>query len=219
MAPTCSTPFHCMVALAEAGEAPRSDTWLTGAERRQCAALSSAAQQADYRAARLAVRCAVAPSTGAGAAPRSVAVLRRPGAPPAVWLRCPRGGWRRAGVAVSLAHRDGRAAAVAAARGTPIGVDVERAGAVAPEHVRYFAGPAEAEAGPRDPTALWALKEAAWKALRLGPSCPLRALGLEFDAAGQVCAVVVRERRLRARAVLARPWPEHVVAVLLVGAA
>jgi len=46
----------------------------------------------------------------------------------------------------------------------------------------------------------------------------LRALALEFDAAGDVEAVVARGRRVPVRATLLRPWREHVVAVVVAGA-
>ena len=205
--------IRCTLALVDAGEIPRDDRWLSGPERRQCAALPSAGQRADYRAARLAARRAVAAHDGVDGRGCALAVLRRPGRAPAVWRRCARDGWRPAGVALSLAHRDGRAAAVRAPAGARVGVDVERVGAVAPGHVRWFAGPAEREAGPADPAALWALKEAVWKALRLGPSRPLRSLALEFDDERALRAVVVDDRRLRAWARLTRPWAAHVVAV------
>jgi 4'-phosphopantetheinyl transferase EntD len=210
---TTSGRLRCTLALADAGEAPCGDRWLTAPERRQCAALPSAAQRADYRAARLAARRAVGGDDAEGAPACPVAVLRRPGRAPSVWRRCPRDGWRPAAVALSLAHRDGRAAAVSAPRGARVGVDVERVGAVAPEHVRLFASPDERAAGPADPAALWALKEAVWKALRLRPSRPLRSLRLEFDDEATLRAVVVDERRLRAWARLSQPWATHVVAV------
>lgn len=210
---TTSGRLRCTLALADAGGARGDDRWLTPPERRQCAALPSAAQRADYRAARLAAKRAVAGGEAGRVPACPIAVLRRPGRAPSVWRRCPRGGWRRADVALSLAHRDGRAAAVSAPPGARVGVDVERVGAVAAEQVRYFAAPDERDAGPPDPAALWALKEAVWKALRLGPSRPLRSLRLEFDDQETLRAVVVDDRRLRAWARLSQPWTTHVVAV------
>lgn len=204
---------RCTLAIVDAGEVPCDDRWLSAPERRQCGALPSAAQRADYRAARLAAKRALAGADAERLPGCRIAVLRRPGRAPAVWRRGPRDGWRRADVVVSLAHRDGRAAAASAACGVRVGVDVERIGAVAPEHARHFAAPDERETGPADPAALWALKEAVWKALRLGPSRPLRSLRLEFDDEATLRTVVVGDRRLRAWARLTQPWATHVVAV------
>ncbi len=212
----------CVVAVAEAREA-HAGRGLTRGERRECAALAGRARRDDYRAARLAAKRAVArlghgPGADGVGALRRVSARRRPGAAPAVRTRAPGGAWRAGAVALSLAHEDGRAAAAAAPAGARVGVDVARAGAVDAAHVRYFATAAERRRGPRDAAALWALKEAAWKALALGPACPLRAVALEFTAARRVAAVRVRGRRVPARAALLRPWRGHVVAVLVAGA-
>ncbi len=211
----------CVVAVADAGER-LAGVGLTRGERRECAALVDRARRGDYRAARLAAKRAVARLGGRGAgdagALRRVSARRRAGAPPLVRARAPGGAWRALPVALSLAHEDGRAAAAAAAPGTRVGVDVARAGAIDAAHVRYFATAAERRRGPRDAAALWALKEAAWKALALGPACPLRAVALEFSAARRVAAVRVHGRRVPARAALLRPWRDHVVAVLVAGA-
>jgi 4'-phosphopantetheinyl transferase EntD len=216
----------CAVGLAEAGEAHAVEG-LTRAERRECASLSGRAGRADYRAARLAAKRALVRLAGDGrgaggddlGALRRVSARRRPGAPPAARARAPGGRWRAEAVTLSLAHRDGRAAATAAPAGTPVGVDVERAGAVPAAYVRYFASAEERERGPGDAAELWALKEAAWKALALGPAVPLRALAVEFTARGDVAALRVDGRRVPARATLLRPWHGHVVAVLRVGEA
>jgi len=214
----------CVLALADAVEQD-AVRGLTTAEWRECVSLASPSCRANYRAGRLAAKRAVArlarPSADTGvdalATLRWVAARRRPGAAPVVRSRGSDGRWRRLPVAVSLAHRDGLAAAVAAPGGARIGVDVERAGAIAGSHVRWFAHPAERERGPRDAAALWALKEAAWKALALGESLPLRALALEFDDAGELVAATVGGRRVEARGAVLRPWPEHVVAVVRAG--
>jgi 4'-phosphopantetheinyl transferase EntD len=214
----------CVVGLAEAGEA-HALAGLTGAERRECASLARPAGRADYRAARLAAKRAVVRLAGGGLAAgsdddlgalRRVSARRRPGAPPAPRTRAPGGRWRAEAVALSLAHRDGRGAAAAAPAGVRVGVDVERARAVPAAYVRYFAAPEERERGPVDGSELWALKEACWKALALGPATPLRALAVEFTAGGDVAALRVHGRRVPARATLLRPWHGHVVAVVRV---
>lgn len=213
----------CVVAFADGRGGGGADA-LTTAERRQCAALPTAAHRADYRAARLAAKRAIlhspglAPAAGRaseGDALRRVCVRRRAGGAPAVTVCDDGGRWRAARLALSLAHRDGRAVA-AAASGRRVGVDVERAGGVAAAHARYFSVAAERERGPRDVTVLWALKEAAWKALALGADRPLAALALEFTAGGDVAAVVIDGRRLAARAAMLRPWRRHLVAVMTV---
>jgi phosphopantetheinyl transferase len=204
-----------VVALAEARET--SAATLPLGERREWAALPPAARD-DYLAGRLAARRALRHARGRGGA-AGVTVRRRPGAPPAVRVReADRGGWRRASVALSLAHRNGRGAAVLAPPGSRVGVDLELQGAVRPWHLRYFTGEGERRSGPQDAAALWTLKEAAWKALQLGSDRPFRSLTLEFDGARRLCAVLVDGVRLDARASLARPWPGHLLAVVRVDA-
>lgn len=214
MRPTVLLVHGCVVALAAAGDR-RAARCLTRAERSQCAALPGAAQRADYRAGRLAAKRAAAGPVGT-AALRRVAVRRRPGGAPGVWVQDAGGGWRAADVALSLGHRDGRAiAAAATAAGCRVGVDVERAAAVPAGWLRYFATAAERAGGPATGAALWALKEAAWKALSLGADVPFAALALEFDGAGELAAVVLRGRRHPARAALLRPWRRHLAAVVV----
>jgi phosphopantetheinyl transferase len=147
---------------------------------------------------------------------RRISVERRGGAPPAVRLREHDGRWTSFRGSLSLAHRDGFAAAAVARPPVRVGVDVERSAGVGAAHLRYFASEHEAARGPADPAELWALKEAAWKALALGPRAPLRSLALDFDTEGEVTAVTVAGRRHPARAVLLRPWASHVVTVLRV---
>ncbi len=211
----------CVVAVADAGER-LAGVGLTRGERRECAALVDRARRGDYRAARLAAKRAVARLGGRGAgdagALRRVSARRRAGAPPLVRARAPGGAWRALPGALSLAHEDGRGAAAAPPPGPPGGGGVAPARADDPAPQRDIAAPPERRRGPRDAAALWALKEAAWKALALGPACPLRAVALEFTAAGRVTAVRVRGRRVPARAALLRPWRGHVVAVLVAGA-
>src|SRR5436190_7298488 len=86
--------------------------------------------------------------------------------------------WTHLSVSLSIAHCDGVAIAAAADSSTRIGVDIERDGEIAPEHRRYFLVPSEECA---DATLGWVLKEAAWKALRLGLAVPFTAVQLSFD--------------------------------------
>jgi phosphopantetheinyl transferase len=107
---------------------------------------------------------------------------------------------------LAISHSRGRAVAAAAPRGAHIGVDLERDGGVAAEHVRFFAGPAEQRAG-LPPTTLWALKEAAWKAIGLDEATPFRSLRLELHAGGRLTAVRLDGIRIRATARIWAPWP------------
>ncbi|MFL5576588.1 MAG: 4'-phosphopantetheinyl transferase superfamily protein [Gemmatimonadaceae bacterium] len=123
------------------------------------------------------------------------------------------------GVVLSVSHRAGRGAAIAARgdAGLGVGVDLELAGAVPPERGRYFltVGERDAFAG-RDLAEAWALKEAAWKALRLGDDTPLCALELALGVDHGVAAVAVRGRSRRAGSRLLVPWPGFVLAALWV---
>ena len=143
-----------------------------------------------------------------------VELLRDPGrAPRAIVVGD--GERRDAGLALSLSHCAGRAAAVAAPRGPRVGIDLERAGRVDSAHHRLFLTAAERRAARHhDGVALWTLKEAAWKALELGPDVPFTDVELDFDGGGSVCGVRHFGRSISARAVVSRPWPGFVLAVL-----
>lgn len=220
MMPTVMAVQGCVVAFADADERD-ADRCLTTMERGQYATLASPAQRADYRASRLAAKRALgatARSTdaaGADALP-FISVVRRRAARPSVSMPDGDGNGKAPDVMLSLAHRDGHAVAALPRTGQRVGVDVERTAGVVAAHVRYFASADERDRGPSDAAALWALKEAAWKALALGADVPFRALALEFDARAELVALMLYGQRLRARAALLHPWPRHVVAVLVV---
>jgi 4'-phosphopantetheinyl transferase EntD len=170
-----------------------------------------ASVDADYRASRLAARRAIRALVGPHA---SIVVERQPGRPPLA----------RVGdhqpVALSLAHRDGLAVAIAAHAGCRIGIDLERLDAVAPEHARYFLTARERRTSHLLPcTVLWVIKEAAWKALALGDDVPLAALELDVDGRGRLRAVWLRGERRAAGATLTSPWPGYVMAAVWVGEA
>lgn len=169
---------------------------------------------ADHEVSRLAARRALA---AMGLDSGSFDVLRRPGAAPVVV------GGSGAGVqhklALSLTHRDGRGAAIVADAPARIGIDLEREDAVTPEHARYFLTAAERRALRTSSVAtLWALKEAAWKALSLGDDVSFLGLELDVDADGRVRAVSVHGTRLLASAHVERPWPGYVLATVEVEA-
>lgn len=152
----------------------------------------------DRRAALAAARRAAA--AFGEVASRSLLLEHRPGAAPAV--RLSDAGEPR--YTLAIAHSRGRAVAAAAPRGARIGVDLERDGGVSTAEVRYFAGPDEIRDGV-PPTTLWALKEAAWKAIGPGEATPFRALRLELRG-GRVVAVRLDGARLRASARVWAPW-------------
>lgn len=90
---------------------------------------------------------------------------------------------RFAAVPVSVSHRDREVVAAAAPAPWRIGVDVERDESIAEERARYFLSDEERRhASALSLATLWAVKEAAWKALELGPHTHFRALRLCFSS-------------------------------------
>ena len=177
--------------LALGLDGPTAAACLTPAERRACAALPSDVRRRDWRAGRLAAK-------------RAVRAARLPAAR----------------LTLSIAHVAGRAAAVAVPAPGRVGIDLERAGAVRAAQARYFLTRAERRLARRlGLTVLWTLKEAAWKALRADDATPFAALELHADPRGGVEGVSLHGRRHRARALVARPWPGFVLAVIWVSQA
>lgn len=81
--------------------------------------------------------------------------------------------------------------------------------------LRYFLTQAEQEATRSvDRTALWALKEAAWKALGCDDRTPFTAIELSFDADGRIRSVWCEGQKRPAAAVVSNPWPGFVLAVI-----
>lgn len=179
---------------------------LEGVQRDSC--------DADHAVSRLAARRAIA---AMGLDPRSFDVMRRAGAAPAVVAESAAGVEHE--LALSLTHRDGRGAAMVADAPARIGIDLEREDAVTPEHARYFLTAAEQRALRTSSAAtLWALKEAAWKALALGDDVCFLGLELHVDSRGRVRSVSVHGARLPATSHVERPWPGYVLATVEVGA-
>ncbi|HUF49315.1 MAG TPA: hypothetical protein VMN60_00690 [Longimicrobiales bacterium] len=164
---------------------------------------------ADRAAATRAVRRAVAQLDVDAAL--SLNLLHRAGAPPIAVAGSPD---HVLEYALSVAHRDGHAVAVASRSDRHIGVDVERADTIGAAEVRMFASVAERAAGI-DPTVLWLLKEAAWKALACPPNLPFHALQLELKD-GALLAVNVSDRRLRARAHVWSPWLHWLASLVVI---
>ena len=118
-------------------------------------------------------------------------------------------------VALSVAHRDGRGVAIAARGALRLGVDFERARSVSPDHARYFLSPRERETWEgTDLTTLWAIKEAAWKALRCGHETPFRALTVDRGTRAGECVLRVGARRIPARFAVLRPRRGWIVAAV-----
>ncbi|MDQ3950600.1 MAG: 4'-phosphopantetheinyl transferase superfamily protein, partial [Gemmatimonadota bacterium] len=101
--------------------------------------------------------------------------------------------------------------------GSRVGVDLEKLDAVPPEHMRYFLTTRERRQTNLYPSAvLWAMKEAAWKALALGDDVPLAALELDLDARGTLRGVWLRGEWRSATATLMSPWPGYLMAAVWV---
>ncbi len=89
--------------------------------------------------------------------------------------------------------------------------------AVPPEHARYFLTARERRQAHGFPCAvLWAIKEAAWKALAIGDDVPLAALELDLNGRGTLCGVWLRGEWRAAIATLMSPWPGYLVAAVWV---
>ena len=186
----CTATTHCSIALATAAE---------------LAVAGPAEGSTDHRVSRLAARRAVrAALPGA----LEIRIERRArSVPRVVGTPTP--------LALSLTHCDGRAAAIAAPAPARVGIDLERQDAIAPGHARYFLTPRERSAlGTHSPAALWALKEAAWKALALPDDTCFHDLELGLDDEGSVDAVRSGGRTFGASATLAEPWPGFVLATI-----
>ena len=164
------------------------------------------------RGARVAARVAVACAAGVPLA--SIRVGHCEGRAPEVDLPAGSEPFR-----VSVSHRGAFAAAVEVPARIRVGVDLELEGAVPPESARHFLDRQEqAEGRPdRDLTCLWALKEAAWKALLLDAATPFHALRLRFDGRAALCGLEIpsRGRAYRAHAVERQPFAGVVLAVVV----
>ena len=110
-----------------------------------------------------------------------------------------RGASGAATVVLSLSHRDGKAAAIAAPAGECVGIDVERLAPLDAAHARRFLTTREQCCVTDVPLAvLWSLKEAFWKALRLDGSVAFRDLELDMDRDAQVRGIYFRNEWRRA---------------------
>ncbi len=120
---------------------------------------------------------------------------------------------------VSISHCDGLGLAAIADHPVRIGVDLERDGQIAREHRRYFLAPAEWTIADRvGATLVWALKEAAWKALALTDATPFTALRLAVDHNAELRGFWLNGDWIPATARTWRLSEEYVAAVVFIGA-
>lgn len=217
-----SLPSSCVLAFADAA---RDIEWPYGNGSRpgwssQGPAPAAIGGQAllerprqDRYVGELAVRRAVAAAVRCGDLGR-VEVERHPGSAPRALVRDDAGRYAPADLSLSLSHCEGRAVAIAASSRMRVGVDLECVGRVGAGDERYFLTPRERRLRSRAYAELWALKEAAWKALALGPEVPFTDLELAFDRQGELRSVSVRSKQLSAGAVTSHPWPDFALAVV-----
>ena len=155
---------------------------------REKAGLAQDTRRRDRIAGRRAAAKAVA--RHCSVSPAEVRVVGRSGASPLALLRNEDSSWQTLPVSISISHHDGCGLAAVADRPTQIGVDLARLGEIEPEHQRYFLAPSEWSVAERiGATQVWALKEAAWKALSLSPETPFSALELVIDDEYKLCGL------------------------------
>ena len=175
--PAIAPTARYAVRFADAAH-PRLDR-LAPNERREFERLPSDARRGDWLAGRRAARDAVA--AHCGVAVERILLEQRIGAAPRCMVRAHDDQWTPLPVSLSIAHCNGVAIASAGDVSTRVAVDVERTGEITSEHHRYFLAESERTTTLGiDPTLLWVLKEAAWKALGLDSAFPFTALRLDF---------------------------------------
>lgn len=204
-------------AIAKDGEEARLS--LTTSEAEQCARLEGSAPRSDFRAGRLAAKRAACGS-GTAHPHRRIEIVSPVDGPPRLSVLDRYGRERPLDARVSISHRHGLAVAVVAPAGVRVGVDLERSGSIPLQAIRYFLTSAEqAMATYVDPTVLWSLKEAAWKALGLGRSIPFHAMQLCTDGPGQLLGVTVDDVFVPMHTRMSRPFPGyHAAAIWMTGA-
>jgi 4'-phosphopantetheinyl transferase len=144
---------------------PAGDEWLGPSERRAQAKLSIEKRRIDWRLGRYTAKVAVC--AWLGVEPERVEVPAAPGGAPVALLD-----GRSAEVELSISHRAGRALAVVASPGMPVGCDLELIEPRSAAFVREWLAPSEQrllENASHDERAflanlLWSAKEASTKA-------------------------------------------------------
>ena len=192
---------------------------LTPREQREFDGLSHAARRRDWLAGRYAAKRAIGARWDLPA--DRIELMSRLGAAPRPCIRTRTGRWAPLSDRLTVAHRDGLAIAAAFPSTAWIGVDLERAAEVSPLELRYMASESErSRLQGIDPTLVWILKEAAWKALGLASTAPLSSLQLVFRAGTDVL-VAVRHglRNLSAQAKVRRLQTDQPLIAALVAIA
>ena len=205
-----------MLCLALASGTPAPSRWLTPREQSVRAAHRDPVRRREWLLGRIAAKCAVGALVGVHN-PKRVEVTVAESGEPRARIRTDKGIRDLEPFAISITHCDGRA--VAAARRTHrVGVDLERQRTIIGHHGRYFLTPHERTAFQgRDLTVLWAVKEAAWKALGCGIDTPFHALELRIDHMGRVRRVVLNSIAQPARVAVLHQLPGYVLALVLTG--
>lgn len=199
MNPTLTT------AIARDGSTARSV--LTVNEAEACARLAQRSRRSDFRAGRLAAKRAASGLLDGRPARRIEVTTLADGAPRIVCLDS-EGRGRPVEEELSLAHREGRAVAVVAPSGTRVGVGLERAGSVPLQMIQHNLTPLERSIATEvDPTILWSLKQAAWKALGLGSTVPIGSIELRAGPSGQLLGVEAEGLLLPVHTRVGEPWP------------
>jgi phosphopantetheinyl transferase (holo-ACP synthase) len=210
--------MNAMLSTAIAKDGDEARLALTTQEAEQCARLAGRRPRSDYRAGRLAAKRAVCGS-GSAHPHRRIQISSLADEAPRLSVLDRHGRERSLDARVSISHRDGLAVAMVAPPGVRVGVDLERSGSVPLQAIRHFLTPAERGMVMYvDPAVLWSLKEAAWKALGLGPSVPLHAMELRTDGPGQLLGVTVRDVFVPMHTRMSRPFPGfHAAAIWMTG--
>lgn len=146
-----------LVLSPEAASPERAEALLTAAERAEYAAFRFPKRRHDWLLGRLAAKLALAESGGPD--PGAITIRKLEGGRPAFDLDAP--GWD-----LSITHGHGLAAALVAP--APVGIDLEAVRPLEADAWRFFTSEdeqARLAAGELSPIALWAIKEAGYKAL------------------------------------------------------
>lgn len=210
--------MNAMLSTAIAKDGDEARLALTTQEAEQCARLEGSGPRSDFRAGRLAAKRAAC-GIGTAHSHRRIQISSLADGAPRLSVLDRHGAERPLDARVSISHRDGLAVAVVAPAGVRVGVDLERSGSVPLQAIRYFLTPAEQRMAVYvDPTVLWSLKEAAWKALGLGPSVPFHAMALCTDGPGQLLGVTVQDVFVPMHTRMSRPFPGfHAAAIWING--
>lgn len=162
-------------------DVPLGDAWLGPAEHAALARLRIDKRRNDWRLGRFAAKAAAAAFLGVD--PRRVEIVAAPSGAPVAQLD-----GARAAVELSLSHRAGRALAVIASPGPPVGCDLELVEPRSDAFLDQWLAPSEQERVARAPARerplvanlIWSAKEAAAKARGEGLRLPVHDAEVSF---------------------------------------